>query len=343
MSEQTTDTIDEAYARLRDTGPEFEGWLSNHGPMAAEAMVRMARPDAVSGWVDGYRTRLEDYPATRWAIDESEWRDLLGDPSRLGDWCAFFSRAVEEEPWDDLLVRWWPRLLPGALASATHGLIRTGHAVRSLRERETPERRAELAQALGYWAARHQTVPGAVAPAGDLEPGAALDGVPRLGAEGGIRARVAQLDGVASWPPALATASPVGPAEAVPAALDQIVDAAVTRYGRWARASPVMLVHAATGPRAIGLVLPSLPRELWLASYDLAWHVAATIGAVYRPTVDDDVRPEGLDEVETTDRAIASGDEHAIKFAEVARESHRRGNPDALSSAALANDLIGES
>jgi hypothetical protein len=31
------DYLDEAYDRLRDTGPERDGWLSNHAPMAAEA------------------------------------------------------------------------------------------------------------------------------------------------------------------------------------------------------------------------------------------------------------------------------------------------------------------
>jgi hypothetical protein len=36
-----TGVLDEAYERLHRTGPEFEGWLSNHGPMASEALVRM--------------------------------------------------------------------------------------------------------------------------------------------------------------------------------------------------------------------------------------------------------------------------------------------------------------
>ena len=31
------DVLDETYTRMHTTGPEFEGWLSNHGPMAADA------------------------------------------------------------------------------------------------------------------------------------------------------------------------------------------------------------------------------------------------------------------------------------------------------------------
>ena len=38
MGPGVTGTLDEAYQRLHATGPEFDGWLSNHGPMAAEAM-----------------------------------------------------------------------------------------------------------------------------------------------------------------------------------------------------------------------------------------------------------------------------------------------------------------
>jgi len=35
--------IDSALERLRETGPEFTGGLSNHGPMAAEALVALLR------------------------------------------------------------------------------------------------------------------------------------------------------------------------------------------------------------------------------------------------------------------------------------------------------------
>jgi hypothetical protein len=32
MASDVTATLDEAYQRLHKTGPEFDGWLSNHGP-----------------------------------------------------------------------------------------------------------------------------------------------------------------------------------------------------------------------------------------------------------------------------------------------------------------------
>ena len=53
MESSGTGTLDEAYQRLHATGPEFDGWLSNHGPMAAEAMVRGGQADRVHRWLDG--------------------------------------------------------------------------------------------------------------------------------------------------------------------------------------------------------------------------------------------------------------------------------------------------
>ncbi len=342
---QHDEVLDETYLRLRSTGPEFDGWLSNHGPMAADALIRLGCADEVERWVDGYSRRLDDAPTPRWEIEEDDWREVLGDPSRLGDWCALFDRQLREEPWRDVLTRWWPRLLDGAVASATHGLIRTGHAVRSLLQTPTAPRRAELAQALGYWAARHQRLPEHPRPRGTAAHAAALDAVPVIETSGGIRTRLDDLARTASWP---ATAARLRPAPApgqVPAALDDLVDAAVTRYRRWAHARPVMLVHAATAPRAAGLALPALPEHLWAPTYEAAWAVTAAISTIYRPSAPPP--PAGRSEQRTvtpqqvTTRALGTGDEHAIKFTEVAQESHRRGNPHALPAAARASYLIG--
>src|SRR5579872_7159422 len=56
-------SIDEAYSILARTGPEYRGGLSNHGPMASEAMCMMGRSDPVVKWVERYRSRLEPHPS----------------------------------------------------------------------------------------------------------------------------------------------------------------------------------------------------------------------------------------------------------------------------------------
>ena len=126
------EAIEAALERLAKTGPEYHGRLANHGPMAAEALVVMNRPDAVVPWVDYYRSRLVDHPSGSRAIDSQQWREALGDGRRVGDWIVFFDRQVDERPWKDVLTQWVPRLSPGIIAAAFHGVIRTAHAVRSL-------------------------------------------------------------------------------------------------------------------------------------------------------------------------------------------------------------------
>ena len=56
------DRLDEAYLRLHETGPEFDGWLSNHGPMAADALMRIGHGDDVPTWVESIRLPARRLP-----------------------------------------------------------------------------------------------------------------------------------------------------------------------------------------------------------------------------------------------------------------------------------------
>lgn len=335
------DHLDEVYGRLAATGPEFDGWLSNHGPMAADALIRMGHAEQVDSWLAAYTARLEPLPQPCWPIAEELWREPLGDPSRLGDWLTFFALEVELRPWDELLSVWWPRLLPGGIGGAAHGLIRTGHAVRALTEADTAPRRKELAQALGYWAARWQPIPGQERPRGDAPASSALRLLPTAAVSGGIRERIGALGREREWPGAQARLEPVADPAEVPTALDTLVDVTVTRYLSTAGAGPVMLVHASTAPRAARLALAALPQDLWVRTYEQAWSIAAAITAVYAaPESSSQAPPEDLTEADIAAGAADHGDEHVIKFTEVAIESHRRNNPDALRAALQARTLI---
>ena len=174
------DVLDEALARLGGFGPEFGGGLSNHGPMVVEALVRLGRPDAVAGWVDALRrpsrgSRRADRPSAR--------ARRHGDGRGLG---AAVRRRARRAPWDEVVRTWVPRLAPGLMAAATHGWLRTAHAVRAPACRETPERLAELARGLAYWAARYQDVPGPTMPSGTLAVASGIAALPdrRTGGDG---------------------------------------------------------------------------------------------------------------------------------------------------------------
>ena len=339
----TDGTLDEALIRLRDTGPERTGWLSNHAPMAVEVLVRHGHADQVTSWIDGYRDLLEEAPRGIATIEPQQWRDPLGDPVRTGDWLAFFAVRMREAPWRAVLAEWWPRLLPGIAAGATHGVIRVGHAVRALLAEETGPRVTELGQGLAYWAARWQ--PLAPAGAGLFRPGdprAALDAVPRVPDQRfGIRARLAQLADLKDWPEAAASVPGDGTVEDRLAA---IIAAAVHKHATHGYAAPVMLVHAATAPTAVLRVLPALPRSLALPSLEAAWAATAAVTSAYAPA---SPRPLGVPAADlpadVLARAADLGDAHAIKFADTAVDAwHRDPDPALLSAAGNATALIAD-
>jgi hypothetical protein len=356
MTTDVTGTLDEAYERLHLTGPEFDGWLSNHGPMAAEAMVRHGHADNVHHWLDGYMRRLEEFPRGSTPIGE-DWREALGDPRRVADWTAYFRRELTVQQWRQVLGTWWPRLLPGVAAAATHGVIRVGHAVRALlADGDDAVHVAELAHGLAYWAARWQPVPGAATGLGlpaagrasVLSAADALAEVPRIADQtGGVPERLGRLADLPGWPTALARPGIPASAEEIRSRLAGLADAAVIRYLSYGHGNAIMLVHSATAPSAVLRTLPALDAELWPASLAASWAAAAALTAVYAPAVpvaraDLPGPPAGPQAAEDTfARAVDHGDEHVIKFADTAADAYARtGNADALAAAFRAADLI---
>ncbi len=331
-----TGTYDEALERLHRTGPEFEGWLSNHGPMAVEALTHHGAGASVHAWVDSYARRLESLPRASGPVTDT--REALGDPRRLADWIAYFTERVDEQPWTDLLVEWWPVLLPGIAAGATHGVIRVGHATRALRAEETEPRRLELAHALGYWAARWQQVP-VPNPHGSADADALVASVPRVARQnGGIRERLAQLPSTAGWAEHGERLRAPMSDDDVPPRLDALVDAVVLAYPTIAVGNPTMLVHAATAPNAVARTLPSLPRGLWRPSFDAAWAATSAVLAAYLPAEAACPATDGVDDADDVwERAVRNGGEHIVKLADTALDVHRRtADPRALDAVTTA-------
>ncbi len=332
-----TSNYDEALQRFHRTGPEFDGFLSNHGPMVVEALERWGHDDAIQPWTDRYLTRLDELPRSTWSIDAENWREALGQHERAADWIAFFRGELAEQPWNDVLTTWWPRLLPGIAAGATHGVIRLGHAAAALTALETAPRLDELAHALGYWAARWQEVP-IITPGGSRTALDLITGLPRVADQnGGIRARLAQLDATVGWAADVATLAAPDDVESVPASLARIIDATITAYPRYAHGNPTMLVHASTAPNAVLRTLPLLPHELWSMSLAAAWSASAAVVAAYAPAVPagDSAAPGDPDQV--IEAALRHGGEHVIKLTDTALSVHARtGDPAALSAALVA-------
>jgi hypothetical protein len=326
-------SYDEALERFHGTGPEREGWLSNHGPMVVEALSRLGHADQIHPWTDRYLPRLEDVPRGIAPVDGRAWRDPLGDPVRTGDWIRYFLTEIEREPWQAMLTRWWPRLLPGIAAGATHGVIRVGHAVRALRALETPPRRREFAQALAYWAARWQPVP-ILSAAGTRTVASAVEMIPPIPhQEFGIRNRLAQLPDSEGWEGAVRSLACPRSDDDVPAELADLVAAVVVHYATRAHGNPTMLIHAATAPMAVANTVPSLPKQMWRPSFDAAWSATAAVLAAYAPS---GFRPfrEVASAEDVLEQALDHGGEHVIKLADTALHVYDTSH-DALALAAV--------
>jgi hypothetical protein len=323
------DALLEALDRLRGTGPEFDGFLANHGPMATEALTHIGGAETIGRWVDGYLPRLAPAPPVVRGIDD--WRACLGDERLVGDWTALLRREAAEMSWRDLLLRWWPRVVPGLAASAAHGVIRTAHAVRSLRAAGAdadPLLVDELAQGLAFWAARYQTLPGTPTLAGRVDAVQAVAALPRLDPEvesegPGISGRLAVLHrlvgfavGLDGW-----TAPPTSDA-----ALDQLVGAAA-RVLAARDDAPIAFCHAVTTPAAVRLVLPELPAEVQRVSVAATWQVVGGIVAGFAaPRIgrESEAVQAELDPTELAARAVEHGDAHVIKLTEAVLREHTR-------------------
>jgi hypothetical protein len=328
-----TSAMEDALALLAPTGPEYAGRLANHGPMAAEALVELARPEAVVPWVEKYKRRLRDHPGGTRPIDSKSWREALGEGDRVGDWIVFFRREVEERPWKTVLADWIPRFSPGVVAAAFHGAIRTAHAVRSLEATETPARRRELAEGLGYWAATYNALPEASPPVkvpAGRRPSDAIASVPLLPPErrisyGNITDRLSPLD---QFPPFASVADAVDSSGDPDAFLTNVTETFAGVYlASVPPGSVITFLHGVTGPTAVRTLLPYVSPEERRRLVRYTWQAAASFlsssGGKTSPRISDEKLPS---RDELADRALATDDEHAIKFTEACFREYAR-NP----------------
>ncbi len=341
-------TLDEALAMLANYGPEFGGGLSNHGPMASEAMCAMGRRDGVIPWVEHYRKQLNPRIAAHEKITKANWRDALGHFNRAGDWSAFFANELEERPWHSVVQDWVERFSPGLISAAAHGAIRTGHATRSLALKDTSQRRRELADALGYWAAVYNTLPGEKSRRGSEMPSAAIirvEVIPHHQRKSGLGSLDAALKQLDTFKPFANTLSMVDTG-ADPSAFVADLTATFARVflsNAHDLLTAIAFVHAVTGPSAMRPMLPYLRDDAIAPALGYAWQASVALYATFSiatPLTIDESSP-ALNDDELIDRAIATADEHAIKFTEVCLREDRAHPNRAYRRAALrAIDLL---
>src|SRR3984957_12590211 len=336
MNMNSTDysALDETLEAMAPMGPDLSNGFSNHAPMAIEAMCAMERGGAVMPWFERYRHSLAPRRARVARLTE--------------DWFEFFRNELEEHAWQSVLDIWAERLAPGLIAAATHGVIRTGHATRALSLEETPARRRELADGLAYWAAEYMPLPAERHTAARAKPSQAIARVQmippeiRLGNFGAFTDALAQLD---SFPPFKDTLDAVDPSgDASPFLSDLTATfARVFLANAHDTYTTIAFVHAVTGPSALRPLIPYLRDKTVHEALAYAWQTAAAMYATFGTRSDlsrvDEIKLGSKDEL--IDRAIACGDEHAIKFTEVCLLEHAlKPDPAFLAAANHATRML---
>jgi hypothetical protein len=311
--------LDDALEQLAFAGHELHNTNSNHAPMAIEALCVLGRTDAVQPWLDRYRAGLMPRPVTVARIAPREWSSALGDPRRVSDWVALFRAELTDQPWGAVLDQWVARLAPGIVAAAMHGVIRTGHAVRALAQDDTAPRRRELADGLAYWAAEYQALPAGPRVANAGLPSQAMAGLAMIppeqrGSFGSLTGALGQLEGFGPFRAVLGAVDAEGDSAAFLADLTATF-ARVYLANAHDFLTSIAFIHTITGPAALRPMLPYLSAETARAALGYAWQASAALYATFgSPQSLSRAGDRTPDPDRLVARAIASGDEHAIKF-----------------------------
>jgi hypothetical protein len=337
-----SDPLDDALTAFAATAPEYGPFgLSNHGPMGAEVLAQLGHRDAIGSWAKAYGARLDvaPPPAGR-PLSEAEWPTELGMAESFPAWSALFETELADRPMAAVAGEWVPRLVPGIIGAAAHGLIRTAHGLRAFGEAATPARRIEVATGLAYWASRYLELPGPPLLIGHQDVPQALADLPYLEEEtpqafliSDVVVHVADI--ADEFEQGVASLGPGGDAVAV---LDALAVGGAQAYLRNVEGGDaIALLHSVTAPLALELVLPWLAVEDHDAALAYAWQAVASLHVAYDLERHGDGTP--IDEALPTkdvliDRAVASGDAHALKLTEAALRCYARTSEPALLFAA---------
>ena len=330
--------LDEALEALSDRAPDFSNGNTNHAPMVAETLVTLGRSDVVLRWVDAYRRDVPERPSERPSVG-ADWREALGRRDLWPEWVSLFRRELSEMPWQQALDKWTGRLAAGLSGEATHGLIRTAHAVRALELGASPLRLNELADGLAYWAAGYHAF--RAVPASNQAYGLdeALARVPMLAPDrsGNIDQTLRRLNDMPEFAPVI---------DSLAISDDPLADlsdltrrfAAVYLANADDPGATFAVVHAVTGPSALRLIAPYVSEANQRLLVRYAWQTAAAIYAVFarerraaRGDAGAAARPLLIE------AAVENGAAHAIKFVEAClREYETKADSVFLAAAADA-------
>jgi len=305
--------MDEPLHRLHATAPSFDGGMSNHAPMVLESLETAGLQRFAGTYLERVHEVLEPVPPA------ADGERTFGDREEAG-WIEAYRDAIASRSVEEVVREALPALLPGVMAGATHGLIRTGHALRGWRRHASAVRATEVAHALGYWAAWFQELPGTVGVEPSVGFRTAMETLPGLTAQersgaGFIFDRVRDLDGVSRFADAIARVD-LRDLDTGEFLSDMVGIAArmmlTTSGGGFAQ------LHAITATAAVRELLPYVEPVLELEVRKAVFHAVAALHAAHgSPRAWIAWEPPAVlpDPATLPLRAAQTGSDHAIKLA----------------------------
>ncbi|MDE0177289.1 MAG: questin oxidase family protein [Gammaproteobacteria bacterium] len=111
-------------------GPHYQGFLSDHLPMAMLAMHALGdRRPQLEAYADSYRARL-DAPVQHATEPPDTYAEAIGDLSSYGALLSYFDREIAGQGVRGTLCRFLPALISGWVRFAFHPVIRLAHGIR---------------------------------------------------------------------------------------------------------------------------------------------------------------------------------------------------------------------
>jgi hypothetical protein len=339
--------MDASLRFLSGYAPDLSNGFTNHAPMVSEALAAMGRADAVMPWIQKswpLRNLLMPRATARGAIPAANWQDALNNNGPM-EWAAFFEEELAATRWQDVVATWTARLAPGVGSGAAHGVIRVGHAVRSLGQNQTPERLRELAGAFGYWASRYETLPVADYPGTPMPAREAIALVSFSPGDartkrGGFTTGLRSLHEFPGFAPVIRMVDVSGVD-----ALSGLTETFTRVYLANAHDpyTVIAFIHGVTACVSLRSLAPYLDEDVTRAALRYAWQTGAALYSVYGTAKPDwsDVPPPRETPQELIALAIETSDDHAIKFTEAClREYASNPKPAYLAAARHAIGIL---
>ena len=312
-------------AENRHYDAQYGGGASNHLSMTLLALRALGASDTrLAAYAARYRTKLEGVPApASEPIARASWRDHLGTHARYADYVAFFRGELAEREAPGLVTEYLAPLLPGVSAAAFHPLIRLSYAV----EAGDAE---DIAVSLAYLADAYLVLGEVAAPTSS--DGGPIELLHRLAAtstlanrsfsEGLIFDRFVAISRLPDFSRVVGEVLP-----ATDASLTGIAACAATLY---ASTRDFTALHTVTATHAMRILAPLLgDSDVECAARHLLQAVGAAYVSIGTPSLLSREEVESLTHgaspsIASWDAiaaaAVASDDEHVIKFVYTCRE-----------------------